>query len=264
MRAAASEGVVFMIPNLSSKSFDTILSARSPDQPPSWLQIYVNPSKEVVLAQIRACETQGVQALAITVDSAVPGKRERDQRNKIAVTLGAAKLAEAAASGTSARKPGNYANRDPGLNWEDIKWFQAQTKLPLIIKGVQCGEDAVLAAKLNCQAIILSNHGGRNLDTSRSGIEVLPEVVEALKAEGLFGKIEIYVDGGVRRGTDILKAIALGANAVGLGKPAVYSMSAYGEKGIVRMLQILKEELTQAMQLVGVSKLKVNYFTTFQ
>lgn len=254
MKAAAAEDVTFMIPNLSSKSFESILASRTGKQP-TWLQIYVNPSKEVVLDQIRACEANGVQALAITVDSAVPGKRERDQRNKIAVQLGQQKMAEAAAKGTTARKAGVYANRDPGLHWDDVKWFQQNTKLPLILKGVQCGEDAVMAAKCGCHAIILSNHGGRNLDTSRSGIEVLPEVVDALKEAKLFGTIEIYVDGGIRRGTDILKAIALGANAVGLGKPAVYSMSAYGDAGIARMLQILKDELTQAMQLVGVTRL---------
>jgi L-lactate dehydrogenase (cytochrome) len=146
---------------------------------------------------------------------------------------------------------GGAANRDPALNWDDIKWFQKQTKIPIVIKGVQTGEDAVLAAKAGAAAIILSNHGGRNCDTSRSGIEVLPEAVAALKDEGLRQKVEVWVDGGVRRGTDVLKAVALGADAVGLGKPAVFAMSAFGEEGIVKMLSILEEELVMAMRLAG-------------
>lgn len=122
-------------------------------------------------------------------------------------------------------------------------------------KKVQTGLDAVKAAQLGCSAIILSNHGGRNLDTSRSGIEVLPEVMRDLSDAGLSDKIEVFVDGGIRRGTDILKCIALGAKAVGLGKPAVYAMSAYGQAGIERMLQILKEELILGMRLCGVRSL---------
>jgi L-lactate dehydrogenase (cytochrome) len=146
---------------------------------------------------------------------------------------------------------GSAANRDPALNWDDIKWFRKQTKIPIVIKGVQTGEDAVLAAKAGVAAIILSNHGGRNCDTSRSGIEVLPEAVAALKDEGLRQKVEVWVDGGVRRGTDVLKAVVLGADAVGLGKPAVFAMSAFGEEGIVKMLSILEEELVMAMRLAG-------------
>ena len=130
-------------------------------------------------------------------------------------------------TGTRARKAGSYANRDPALCWDDIDWFMSITKLPIVLKGVATAEDALLAAKKGVAAVILSNHGGRNLDTSRSGIEILPEVMKALRSEGLHKKMEVWVDGGVRRGTDILKALALGATAVGVGKPAVYSMSAY-------------------------------------
>ena len=120
-----------------------------------------------------------------------------------------------------------------------------------MIKGVQTADDAVLAAKAGAAGVVLSNHGGRNCDTSRSGIEVLPEVIAALKEEGLRDSLEVWVDGGVRRGTDVLKAIALGADAVGLGKPAVFAMSAYGEDGIVKMLETLKDELVKVMRLCG-------------
>ena len=250
VRAAQRSGVLFMVPNLSSKSFDDILAGRAKDQV-VFLQIYVNPDRSVVLEQIRACEKHGVKALCITVDSAVAGKRERDLRNKIALQLGREKQQAAAAKGTRARKAGSYANRDPGLDWSDIAWFREQTDLPIVIKGVQTADDAVLAAKAGAAGVVLSNHGGRNCDTSRSGIEVLPEVITALKEEGLRDSLEVWVDGGVRRGTDVLKAIALGADAVGLGKPAVFAMSAYGEDGIVKMLDTLKDELVKVMRLCG-------------
>ena len=255
VRAAERAGVLFMVPNLSSKSFEDILAARGPGQV-VLLQIYVNPDRNVVLEQIRACEKHGVKALCITVDSAVAGKRERDLRNKIALQLGRAKQQDAAAKGTQARKAGSYANRDPALDWTDVAWFRKQTSIPIVIKGVQTADDAVLAAKAGAAGVVLSNHGGRNCDTSRSGIEILPEVIEALKEEGLRDKLEVWVDGGVRRGTDVLKAICMGADAVGLGKPAVFSMSAYGEDGIVKMLDTLKDELEKCMRLCGTPTLK--------
>ena len=147
-----------MVPNLSSKSFDDILAGRAKDQV-VFLQIYVNPDRSVVLEQIRACEKHGVKALCITVDSAVAGKRERDLRNKIALQLGREKQQAAAAKGTRARKAGSYANRDPGLDWSDIAWFREQTDLPIVIKGVQTADDAVLAAKAGAAGVVLSNHG---------------------------------------------------------------------------------------------------------
>ena len=274
-RAAGNEDTIFMVPNLNSKGFSNIVAARTKQDQPLWFQIYVNPDRSVVLDQIRDCEAAGITALCITVDSAVAGKRERDLRNKLARQIdnqrkkdadaAAAAAARVAAGGpaaplinkggTSKRKAGSYANRDPGLNWDDVTWFQQNTTMKIVIKGVQTGLDAVKAAQMGCHAIILSNHGGRNLDTSRSGIEVLPEVMRDLRDAGLANNIDVFVDGGIRRGTDVLKCIALGAKAVGLGKPAVYAMSAYGQVGVERMLQILREELELGMRLCGVTKL---------
>lgn len=226
-RAAGESDAIFMVPNLSSKPFAEIVGARTRPDQPLWFQIYVNPDRDIVVDKLRECEAAGVKALCITVDSAVAGKRERDLRNKLALQLKQIALAKAAAKGTKSRKAGVYANRDPALNWKDVAWFKKQTTMKIVIKGVQTGLDAVLAAKAGVDAIILSNHGGRNLDSARSGIEVLPEVMRDLRDAGLEGTIEVFVDGGIRRGTDVLKALALGATAVGVGKPAVYSMSAY-------------------------------------
>ena len=278
-KAAGEQDIVFMVPNLSSKDIKTITDARvkrmfffvfnsfclslflshthtqtsytitNTGTQPLMFQIYVNPDREIVKDQVRWCEKAGYKALCITVDSAVPGKRERDLRNKIQLKLKKIQQQKAAAKGTKARKAGSYANRDPALCWDDVDWFMSITKMPIVLKGVATAEDALLAAKKGVAAVILSNHGGRNLDTSRSGIEILPEVMKALRSEGLHKKMEVWVDGGVRRkfsriliysiihspihthihvtgGTDILKALALGATAVGVGKPAVYSMSA--------------------------------------
>ena len=255
MRAAGMANVPFMIPNLSSKSFSDIANSAKEGHK-SWFQIYVNPDKNVVLSQLKDLKTHDIKALCITVDSAVPGKRERDLRNKIAMTLGQQSQQKSAATDAKPRKAGNYANRDPSLNWEDLTWFKNNTDIPIVLKGVQCGDDAVEAAERGCKAIILSNHGGRNLDTSRSGIEILPEVMAALRERGLADKIEVYIDGGIRRGTDIVKALCLGATGVGLGKPAVYSMSAYGDDGIAKMLAVLKEEFIKAMQLIGARSIK--------
>lgn len=250
--AATSLGIPFMSPNLSSKSRSDIFAAqqRSP-LGHRMFQIYVNPDRSVVLEQLRACEAAGVTAVCVTVDSAVAGPRERDQRNKIAMLLKQQAQQKSAASGAKARKPGSYANRDPALNWKDVAWFLANTSIPVVLKGIQCGEDAVLAAKAGVAAILVSNHGGRNMDTARSSVEALPEVIAALKAAGLRDKMEIWLDGGIRRGSDVVKALALGADAVGLGKPAMYAMSCYGAPGIEKCVEILKREMVQTMQLCG-------------
>ena len=274
-RAAHTAQSVFMVPNLSSKGFGEIIACGDATGQPFFFQIYVNPDRSVVLDQLRACEKAGnVKALCITVDSAVPGKRERDLRNKLAMQWGkgaAAAQQASAAKGAKARKPGTFANRDPALSWSDVAWFRENTSIPIVIKGVQCADDAVMAAEAGAAAIILSNHGGRNLDTSRSGLEVLPEAIAALKEAGHRSnraaaakkqgaaeeekEMEVWIDGGVRRGTDVLKAIALGADAVGLGKPAVYAMSAYGQAGIEKMMDILHTELVTAMRLMGAPSL---------
>jgi L-lactate dehydrogenase (cytochrome) len=130
------------------------------------------------------------------------------------------------------------------LIFQDLSWFKSITKMPIILKGVQCWEDAVLAAEAGCQGVVLSNHGGRQLDFARSGIEILEEVMRELRKRNLLKNgFEVYIDGGVRRAGDILKAVALGATAVGIGRPFLYAYSAYGSEGVVRAIQILKDEM---------------------
>lgn len=129
---------------------------------------------------------------------------------------------------------------DPSLSWKDIPYFKSITKMPIVLKGVQRVEDVFMAVEYGVAGVVLSNHGGRQLDTAPSGIEVLAEVMPELRKRGLENKIEIYIDGGIRRATDIIKALCLGAKGVGIGRPFLYAMSAYGEKGVNRAMQLLR------------------------
>jgi 4-hydroxymandelate oxidase len=135
---------------------------------------------------------------------------------------------------------------DPSLLWKDMEWLASITKLPVVVKGILTAEDAHLAVEHGAAAIIVSNHGGRQLDTAVSGIEALPEVIEAVN-----GRAEVVVDGGVRRGTDVLKALALGARAVLIGRSYMYGLAVGGEEGLARVLQLLRDEIANAMALCG-------------
>jgi L-lactate dehydrogenase (cytochrome) len=149
---------------------------------------------------------------------------------------------------------------DPGLQWSDLPWFKSITKMPLILKGVQCWEDALEAYDQGLAGVVLSNHGGRQLDFARSGIEVLTEVVTHLKEKRQLSfpneKFQLFVDGGVRRATDVIKAIALGATAVGIGRPFIYAFSSYGADGVDRALSILHAEFEMNMRLLGAKTIK--------
>lgn len=143
---------------------------------------------------------------------------------------------------------------DPTLSWKDIPWFLSVTKMPILLKGVQRVEDVIRAIETGVQGVVLSNHGGRQLDFARSGIEVLAEVMPVLRERNWQDRIEIYIDGGIRRSTDMIKALCLGATGVGIGRPFLYAMSAYGLPGVDRAMQLLKDEMEMNMRLIGCSK----------
>ncbi|PVF97502.1 hypothetical protein CPB86DRAFT_785806 [Serendipita vermifera] len=250
-RAAGKHGVIQMIPTLASCSFDEMVDAAVPEQV-QFMQLYVNEDKEVTRKIVQHAEQRGVKALFITVDAPQLGRREKDMRMKFEddaqVQIGDNNVDR---SQGAARAISSFI--DPSLSWKDIPWFKSITKMPIILKGVQCWEDALMALEAGCQGIVLSNHGGRQLEYARSGIEVLVEVVDKFKEKGLWPtpNFQIFVDGGVRRATDVLKAVALGATAVGIGRPFLYAMSSYGEAGVDRALEILHEELEMNMRLLG-------------
>ena len=235
-RAAKSHNIIQMIPTLASCSFDEIRDAATGDQV-QWMQLYVNKDREITKRYVQHGEKRGVKGLFITVDAPQLGRREKDMRSKY--NEGAAKVqtddSTIDRSQGAARAISSFI--DPGLCWDDIDWFKSITNMPIILKGVQRAEDALKAVEYGLQGIVLSNHGGRQLDYARSGIEVLVEVMDALKKRGWQDKLEVYVDGGARRATDIIKAVCLGARGVGIGRPFLYAMSSYGQQGVERAIQ---------------------------
>ncbi|KAF9243242.1 glyoxylate dehydrogenase [Melanogaster broomeanus] len=253
-RAAGKHGVIQMIPTLASCSFDEIVDATVPGQV-QFLQLYVNRDREITKKYVQHAEKRGVKGLFITVDAPQLGRREKDMRMKFVDESGVAKVQD----GQSGVKKDEGVARaissfiDPSLSWKDIPWFKSITNMPIVLKGVARPEDALMAYDYGLAGIVLSNHGGRQLDTARSGIENLIEVVEALKTRGPWPnpKFEVFVDGGIRRASDVLKAIALGAKAVGVGRAFMYSFCAYGQDGVEKAFQIFRDELQMNMRLIG-------------
>ncbi|THG97543.1 hypothetical protein EW026_g4476 [Hermanssonia centrifuga] len=252
-RGAANHGVIQMIATLASCSFDDIIDAQSNNQT-FFVQLYVNRDREITKRYVQHAEARGVKGLFITVDAPQLGRREKDMRMKQVDDSAGAEVQK----GQDVKKDQGVARAissfiDPSLSWKDIPWFRSITKMPIILKGIATAEDAILAYEAGVQGIVLSNHGGRQLDTARSGLEVLVEVVAALKARGYYPdpKFEIFVDGGVRRASDVLKAIALGAKAVGVGRAFLYAFCAYGQEGVERAIQIFRDEFEMNMRLLG-------------
>merc|ERR1712087_445577 len=245
-------GVPYMLPTLSSYTLDEMLEARKPGQE-IFAQLYVNPERSRTQGYVNKVEAAGCRALFITVDAPQLGRREKDMRSKFTqqgsdVQGGDEDSGEVDRTQGAARAISSYI--DPGLCWDDVPWLKSITKMKVLLKGVQCDQDAVLAFKAGLAGIVLSNHGGRQLDTCRAGIEVLPEVMEALEKTPGYARenLQVFVDGGVRRGADIFKAVALGASGVGVGRPVLYSLASYGEKGIARMVHMLQDELLMVMR----------------
>lgn len=254
-RAAKQHNVIQMIPTLASFSFDEIVSARRGDQV-QWLQLYVNKDRAITKKIVQRAEEAGCKGLFITVDAPQLGRRERDMRSKFddvgsnVQNTGGDKVDR---SQGAARAISSFI--DPSLSWKDIPWFLSITRMPIILKGVQRVEDVIRAIDAGVQGVVLSNHGGRQLDTARSGIEILAEVMPVLRERGLDGKIEIYIDGGIRRATDIIKALCLGATGCGIGRPFLYGMSAYGLPGVDRAMSLLKAEMEMGMRLIGAASI---------
>ena len=255
-KGARKHNVIQMIPTLASCSFDEIVDAAEDGQV-QWLQLYVNKDRAITERIIKHAEKRGCKGLFITVDAPQLGRREKDMRSKFSDV--GSNVQETGGENTdrsqgAARAISSFI--DPSLNWDDIPWFLSVTKMPIILKGVQRVEDVIRAIEVGVQGVVLSNHGGRQLDFARSGIEVLAEVMPVLRERNWQDRIEIYVDGGIRRATDIIKALCLGATGVGIGRPFLFAMSAYGLPGVDRAMQLLKDEMEMNMRLIGCSKIE--------
>jgi|SRR5580658_589094 4-hydroxymandelate oxidase len=207
---------------------------------PLWLQLYLYPERERTLALVRRAEAAGCRAIALTVDSPRFGRKDRSLRTEDEFDW---------------PELGNLAGLPPPTlpwlrgapaTWADVDWLRTITRLPILLKGILTAEDASIAAARGLEGIVVSNHGGRQLDGVMASIDALPEVVAAAG-----GSCEIYLDGGVRRGTDVLKALALGARAVMIGRPVLWGLAVAGAAGVVDVLAILQRELAFAMALSG-------------
>jgi 4-hydroxymandelate oxidase len=251
VRAAGAAGTIMVLSTLSTCAVEDVVAAA---RGPVWFQLYVYRDRAATEALVRRAEAAGCQALVLTVDAPVLGRRERDVRNQFhlppgieAVNLLAAGYQRveqvAGASGLSA-----YVGTliEPAIAWSDLEWLQRTTRLPVLVKGVVRADDAARAVAHGAAGVIVSNHGGRQLDSSPATAEVLARVVDAVA-----GRAEVLVDGGVRRGTDVVKALALGARAVLLGRPILWGLSVGGEAGARRALELLRVELDEALALCG-------------
>ncbi|PZC48691.1 MAG: 4-hydroxymandelate oxidase [Chloroflexi bacterium] len=248
-RAAGSMGALMIAGSHASYTLEDVAAAATG---PLWFQTYFFGDRGLTLSLIRRAEEAGYKAICLTLDSFWPSKRERNIRNGFQHKgLGAnytnasqqdhSKVEQGQASGQTAR-----AIVDAKATWKDIQWLKSETELPLVAKGIMTAEDAALCAQHGIEGLIVSNHGARNVDNTLATIEVLPEIVEACQ-----GKLEVFVDGGIRRGADVVKALALGAKAVLIGRPIFWGLAADGEEGLHRILEILKEEMEITLALCG-------------
>jgi isopentenyl diphosphate isomerase/L-lactate dehydrogenase-like FMN-dependent dehydrogenase len=248
-RAAASAGTLMVVSTIATASIEEVASAAPPA--PRWFQLYMAPEREISEHLIARAEASGYRALCLTVDTPMLGRRERDVRNRFNPGMALANFDGDIAWMPRTQTGSGFAvgaSRllDPSLTWDTVRWMRARTRLPVIVKGVIAAADVEPAIEAGASAIVVSNHGGRQLDGCEPTLAALPHVVEAAA-----GRIEIYVDGGVRRGTDVVKALALGARAVLVGRPIVWGLAAGGEKGVAAALEMLRSELAMAMALCG-------------
>ncbi len=250
-RAAEKFGTTMILSTLSNHSIEEVRDAAAGNL---WFQLYVYKDKGVTKSLIERAEKAGYTALVLTVDSPLLGRRERDVRNKFNLPAGLVcknfigNYLEQLPGGSPDSGLAAYISSlyDTSLSWKDLLWFKSITKLPVLVKGILRGDDAARAIEYGADGIIVSNHGGRQLDTTVPTIHALPEVVEAVNDQ-----IEVYMDGGIRRGTDILKAIALGARAVLIGRPMLWGLAVAGQSGVLTVLDMLKSEFDLSMALSG-------------
>ena len=230
-RGAGAAQAILVISSSASLRVEEVAKAATG---PVWFQLYVQRDRAFTRDLVQRAEGSGCRALCVTVDSPTHGARNREERAK-------RELPE--------REVPNLKGKDyldPTLTWKDIDWLRSFAKTPVLLKGILNPDDAAIAVKAGVAGIVVSNHGGRNLDTVPATIDALPAVVEKVAS-----RIPVIVDGGIRRGTDVLKAIALGATAVQIGRPYLYGLGVAGEAGVTRVVEILRHEFELAMMLTG-------------
>jgi L-lactate dehydrogenase (cytochrome) len=271
-RAASRAGLPYALSTLGTRSIEELATTGAERL---WFQVYVWRDRGLVAELVQRADNAGYEALCITVDTAVLGRRERDVRRGFSLPpkVGIGTLLDGiihpawtwrfltsdpilfanvagrnVGDGTDAISLAEYASRqfDPGLSWDDVEWFRHRWQKPIVIKGIQSVEDARIAADLGIEAIALSNHGGRQLDSAPAALDLVSSVAEAVG-----GRAEIICDGGIRRGSDIVKALCLGANAVMAGRAYLFALAALGEPGVDHLLGLLADDMRRTMALIG-------------
>ena len=256
--AAAALGAGVVLSTQASVSLEAVAQAVRPDpgRGPLWFQLYLQHDRGFTQALVQRAESAGYEALVLTVDAPSSGVRDRERRAgfRLPPGVGAVNLAGLQAPSTFRPRPGQSALFDDLLHhaptWDDIAWLQSITRLPVLLKGVLHPADARQAVSVGAAGLIVSNHGGRTLDTAPATATALPRVVQAVG-----GAVPVLVDGGIRRGTDVFKAMALGASAVLVGRPAVWGLANAGAAGVAHVLRLLRDELEVAMALTGCATL---------
>ena len=242
IKAAATKNILSVASTVTSKSFTEICAAV--DTPP-WFQLYTTSDRTTTTRLLDQAQKNNCKTIVLTIDVPVPGNREKH----IGILTGNMRMENAL---------GNFedggADFDATLTWDFIPWFRKNYDMNLLLKGIMTAEDAALALDYEVDGIIVSNHGGRQLESDLSTIEILEEISKTIN-----GAIPILIDGGIRRGTDIFKALALGATAVGIGRPYIYGLATDGQAGVEMVLDILQTELVRNMQLAGATSIsKIN------
>lgn len=256
--AAAALGAGVVLSTQASVSLEAVASAVHPDpgRGPLWFQLYLQPDRGFTRALVQRAEAAGYEALVLTVDAPTSGARDRERRSgfRLPPGIGPVNLAGMQPPAPPRLAAGQSALFDGLLHhaptWEDIAWLRSVTRLPVLLKGVLHPADARQAVDAGAAGLIVSNHGGRTLDTAPATATALPRVVQAVG-----GAVPVLVDGGIRRGTDVLKAMALGASAVLVGRPAVWGLANAGAAGVAHVLRLLRDELEIAMALTGCATL---------
>jgi len=241
---------------LSSLSTTSVEEVSAATKGSVWFQLYAQSDHEFTRDLVQRAEAAGCRAICLTVDTPVLGMRYFEHRSHFALPPGMERpnmsgLKASASSHQPSEREIYSALFDAALNWKDVEWLLSFAKVPLLLKGVLNPDDAERAVKTGVGGIIVSNHGGRNLDTVPATADALP-----LVADRVAGRIPVLVDGGIRRGTDVLKALALGANAVLIGRPQLFALGAAGEQGVENMLNILRREFEMSMALTGCTKIE--------
>jgi len=271
-RAAQRAGLPYSLSTLSTRSIEEVAQASAG---PKWFQVYVWKDRELVKELLDRASAAGYEAIVITVDTAVVGNRERDVRHGFTIPpklgldtildgilhpswtwnfvrfepiLFANVIGKSVGDGNDPISLGSYLKQqfDPSISWQDIEWFQKNWQGSIVIKGIQSVEDAQIATRSGIQAIAISNHGGRQLDSAPPAVELVEPIAQAVA-----GEMEIICDGGIRRGSDIVKALALGANACMMGRPYLYGLAVAGEAGVEFTLNLLQEEVSRTLALIG-------------